>query len=271
METLRIHVERVVRPIRASVRRKNTMREELLGHLTRKAQTSLSNGATEADACAAAVEQLGDPSVLRQELQATVPRLERLMYAHMPCSAIADGWYDRQTGETAVRFALRRAAYTTLFLVIVLGAILATAAIAQSFGITLHSAHRSPASLAERALTIAALCALQAAAAFIAYLLADVSGLRGILARTNNSGAWRKAAALFLFLVGYLLLFLAPSFAALSAFKPEALAALLSEKGLRQPLLFGSLFIVGGFPLIGWAMTKEHEQYEKWGRLRLDE
>lgn len=65
----RIWVERVVRPIRGSERRKLGMREELLSHLV----AAMEEGDSLDEACA----RLGEPAALRGELQEAVPFLER--------------------------------------------------------------------------------------------------------------------------------------------------------------------------------------------------
>jgi hypothetical protein len=84
MRQLKVQVERVVRPICASIRRKMKMREELLGHLTASYQEALANGLKEEDAIRHALERFGDPAVLRAELQASVPAYERVLYSRLP-------------------------------------------------------------------------------------------------------------------------------------------------------------------------------------------
>lgn len=107
---LKKQVERIVRPIEATDRRKMKMREELLGHLLTAHEAARQSG--EVDAVAAAISQLGDPEALREELQSSVPRVERLQggplltafFGHMEAvfnpgntspwrSTVLSGWY----------------------------------------------------------------------------------------------------------------------------------------------------------------------------------
>jgi len=82
MEALRIHVERIVRPIRAYGGRKNKMREELLIHLEQRVATARERGLGGEDAVAFAIHDLDDPAPLRAELQATVPPLGAISAAN---------------------------------------------------------------------------------------------------------------------------------------------------------------------------------------------
>jgi hypothetical protein len=75
MRQLRVQVERVVRPVRASVGRKMKMREELLAHLTACYQDGLANGLKEEDAVRQALERFGDPAVLRAAACSALPRV----------------------------------------------------------------------------------------------------------------------------------------------------------------------------------------------------
>ena len=86
MIELRRHVERIVRPIRASGIRKMRMREELLGHLTPHLRRGVGGAAKrrKRGGLAAAAGRFGDPATLRAELQATVPWIERVMCAPLP-------------------------------------------------------------------------------------------------------------------------------------------------------------------------------------------
>lgn len=74
-------VERAVRGVHASVKRKRQMREELLAHLTAICDEERSGGTPDALAALdAAVKRFGDPEELGRELQASVPRTERFAY-----------------------------------------------------------------------------------------------------------------------------------------------------------------------------------------------
>jgi hypothetical protein len=101
MRELRIHIERIVRPIGASPRRKLRMREELLAHLTAIVE--------EEGSLERALTRFGDPQEIRRELQAAVPWRERL--AHTPLISdrwrVFAGWAHPRAGERPVRHALR--------------------------------------------------------------------------------------------------------------------------------------------------------------------
>jgi hypothetical protein len=77
-DQLMIHVERIVRPIHADCS-KLRMRTELLAHLQTAFEEERARGLDEAAALAEAKRRLGDPAELTRELQAAVPRIERLL------------------------------------------------------------------------------------------------------------------------------------------------------------------------------------------------
>jgi hypothetical protein len=83
MKALRVHVERIVRPIHASVRRKNKMREELLAHLTAAFEEERNLADSDDVAIERATERLGEPVSLRAELQASVPWVEHMSFAYL--------------------------------------------------------------------------------------------------------------------------------------------------------------------------------------------
>lgn len=92
---LRIAVERIVRPVRASHPRKLLMREELLGHLTAVFEEECARQEDEPAAVAGAVARLGEPAALSQELQRSLPWYERhLMTCLDPNRSAA--WHVRQ-------------------------------------------------------------------------------------------------------------------------------------------------------------------------------
>jgi hypothetical protein len=112
MIELRRHVERIVRPIRASNWRKVRMREELLAHLASIYEDELaSHQDDQALALAAAVERFGEPSALRAELQATVPHVERVLCFPLP---VVNSRFRRRPGETIVDYVRRTAVSATL-------------------------------------------------------------------------------------------------------------------------------------------------------------
>ena len=108
----------------------------------------------------------------------------------------------------------------------------------------------------------------------MAYFFANVSGLRGVLAKTNNPPAWRKAGALYLFIALQFARMFAPLLAGLWVINPERamqLLAVFSEEGLRETLSYLLLGFLAAFPFLGWVMSWERRRYESWGRLRIDD
>jgi hypothetical protein len=117
MKELMIHVERVVRPIRALESRKDRMREELLAHLTSIFDEELARLRDRAAAIHEAQRRLGDPTMLTRELQATSPRQEAL-------GVVCERWLRPGHGEPVLRYAFRLtgllAAYCVLITLIML-------------------------------------------------------------------------------------------------------------------------------------------------------
>jgi len=103
MKALRVQVERVVRPIRASNLRKDRMREELLSHLTRLFDEEMVRSSNAQFATAEAIRRFGDAPSLSSELQSSVPWLERWAFLSFPKS----GPIRRRPGESPVRYVLR--------------------------------------------------------------------------------------------------------------------------------------------------------------------
>ena len=73
MKDLRSHVERAVRPVQATRRRKLEMREELLAHLQDIYDEELARSNGDSVAQQAAIERFGPAAALSQQLAASVP------------------------------------------------------------------------------------------------------------------------------------------------------------------------------------------------------
>jgi ATP-dependent Clp protease ATP-binding subunit ClpC len=94
-------VERCVRPVRANVKRKRRMREELLAHLAAICEEEQQAKPIDAPAALdAAARRFGDPAELARELQASVPRSERI-----DCQI--EYWLGWRAPETVLRMLLR--------------------------------------------------------------------------------------------------------------------------------------------------------------------
>ena len=75
----KLAVERAVRPLVATFARKRILREELLAHLHSVYCDVLSDCSNDAEACERSLARFGDPRKLTGELQASVPRSDRLL------------------------------------------------------------------------------------------------------------------------------------------------------------------------------------------------
>jgi hypothetical protein len=105
MNALRIHVEKIVRPLAASRRRKDGMRQELHAHLIAAFEEELQRVGDERLAIKNTLERLGDVAELRQQLQSTVPMLESLLMRDVWLPGL--GRMERRVGETPLHHAVR--------------------------------------------------------------------------------------------------------------------------------------------------------------------
>ncbi len=134
MNELKIHVERAVRPIQASLRTKLRMRNELYSHLLEIHEEESARTTDEPTAIAAAIKRFGEPESLTAELQETVSRFE--MY-----EAKLDGWIWRRDSESYMQHAFRLAASYSALIPICLLAIFLVWLVQESLGV--HP-HKSP-------------------------------------------------------------------------------------------------------------------------------
>ena len=110
MSELGRQIEHVVGPIRASLRRKDAMRRELLAHLKASYEEERAKGQGEAAATRAALERFGPADDLRAELQASVPAIERILYTNVPFAHrlhALRGYLGKRSGESPARHAAR--------------------------------------------------------------------------------------------------------------------------------------------------------------------
>ncbi len=108
MKELRIIVERVVRPLHASVARKQQMREELFAHVTAAFDEEMTKDHDQKAALDRTSARFGDPAALRAQLQQSVPAGDWIRRA-------ADRVWSRP-GESWWRRALRRALLIAMLL-----------------------------------------------------------------------------------------------------------------------------------------------------------
>lgn len=84
LKNLMVHVERIVRPVRATELRKLKMRREILSHLQAVLDEEMAIAADESAAWETTLRRLGDPAILTRELQKIVPLRERLVIWNAP-------------------------------------------------------------------------------------------------------------------------------------------------------------------------------------------
>jgi hypothetical protein len=110
MKELMIHVERVVRPVRALESRKDRMREELLAHLTSIFEEELARQGDRDAAFRESVRRFGEPAALTRELEASAPRQESM-------GVVLERWLRRRRGEATPRYMLRLTGVFALYCV----------------------------------------------------------------------------------------------------------------------------------------------------------
>ena len=77
MNRLRVHVERIVRPISANFGRKDQMREELLAHITTLYEAELEKSDNEALAIENAIEHFGDAAKMPERILQRLAKMSR--------------------------------------------------------------------------------------------------------------------------------------------------------------------------------------------------
>jgi ATP-dependent Clp protease ATP-binding subunit ClpC len=107
-------VERAVRPVKASIMQKRKMREELFAHLTASYDQELTRLHDPSTALAEATRRFGESRELAEELQAALPRSERISY-------FMEQWVAYRAPESAARYSLRLAGYVFVLLAVILG------------------------------------------------------------------------------------------------------------------------------------------------------
>ncbi|MGE3244662.1 MAG: Clp protease N-terminal domain-containing protein, partial [Pirellulales bacterium] len=107
-------VERIARPVRAGVKRKRKVRDELLAHLTAVYEEELDRLRDPAAAMSAATERFGNPAELTAELESALPRSARREF-------YSEKWFGWRRGDSAARYLARSAAIVFVVLAVSLG------------------------------------------------------------------------------------------------------------------------------------------------------
>lgn len=100
LTTLKVIVERAVRPVHAPAPRKTMMREELLAHVAAIFEEELREHGDEQLAAANVERRFGDPNELAGNLQRSVFLSERIVF-------FAERWFEARVGESLIRRAGR--------------------------------------------------------------------------------------------------------------------------------------------------------------------
>jgi hypothetical protein len=108
MKELMVHIERAVRAVHASPRRKRRMRQELFTHLSALVAEEKARVGDDRQALAEALRRFGAPSDLALDLQASVPRLERWE------SQLAS-WFFQRPGQSELQYGVKIAALCSAF------------------------------------------------------------------------------------------------------------------------------------------------------------
>jgi hypothetical protein len=107
---LKMIVERVVRPVRATMVRKRRMREELLAHVSAVFAQERAKVGDDAAALARTAARFGDAQELSRDLQQSVPWIDRMARLAGP------PFWLRRPGESRGRFAVRQCLQLGIFL-----------------------------------------------------------------------------------------------------------------------------------------------------------
>ena len=270
MEQLRVHVERIVRPITAAVPRKNKMREELLAHLVAKTRELTFSGMDEAEARAKAIEQLGEPDALRDDMQATVPPFERVACVRLKLYAL-DALFEKEKSEITFHYAWVRTIPWVVFLIAWVSIFLAI----RLAGLFPESAGRLPDTgvLRQAAPHILGAYAAALSAFFVSYYLTDMTGLRKVLSKTTPYNGWIKGAALWLHICAQIALIHGLVLLYMRVFVPGAAGRLIGMflQVERQYVIAGLLLLLAAFPVLSIVTKKEREQWVKWDGLDIGE
>jgi hypothetical protein len=272
MKALRIHVERIVRPIRASVPRKNKMREELLAHLKAAFDEERVAAVTETVALDRAKERLGDPNALRKELQSSIPWFERLGHTRIPLR-IQNFGYERGT-TYGWRASARFASEIILYLVVSSPLLFAIAClVALGHGLNRPELAEVPGKL----LIVAGLMACLWLALFVSFWLFDLTGGRQRVAPWNTTPPVIRACLVHMLWMVAIGLFLAMAIGF-----TEVVPLWTTANGPANILLATISVIVVTIPHVHWIgpalfggsilfmsliMRFERRQHETWGCL----
>lgn len=273
MNALKIHVERIVRPIRASVKRKNRMREELLAHLIAGYKDERKEMGSDEEAIEQVIERLGAVEAVRRDLETTVPKLESI-----GCIRILPGMdailrNEKRSGESTWRYAARGATYIAVFLTPVI--IIASAG---SVAVEIHEGMAWKVSLNKLIETLPLVTGLLAClwvSFFVPYVLFDRIGIRARCSPESGTPAMVKACidtGLWLFIVALFFALILPfTYATIPINKWSVLVDSLMIAVKAVPwyawILVPSLFMF----MVTLSAAFDRRQYVEWTHIDIEE
>ncbi|MFP6583394.1 MAG: hypothetical protein VCD00_12680 [Candidatus Hydrogenedentota bacterium] len=268
MTEFKIHVERIVRPIRASERRKNKMCEELMHHLISAHDDAISDDKN--NPIALAIEGLGDSNALREELQDSIPRIERLGNLRPRIPGIDDMDALRQPSDTP---AWKLALSCGVNIVILLFCLMTPIAIA----FVAHNQWSKTGGLDWHVLVEATtlitlfMCCMGLTLFIISYLYRKTgiyklvhcsSGTPAIIKGCIETLNWLLMGSLFLVFVATVIRL--GEMDRMSFVISDLIRTFSTETGL---LLIPIISVIA----VAYGTHKERQQYEAWGHLDIDE
>jgi hypothetical protein len=271
MKELRIHVERIVRPIHASVPRKNKMREELLAHLRTAFVEERATVPTDEVAVERAKQRLGDPDALRAELQSAVPWYERIGHTRVPIRLeMVDYGLSRKYGwRASARFATE-----------IIGCLIVSAPMlfALAYLVSSRAGLNRPARVdfGECLLTMSVMAVMLWVSLFVTFWLFDVIGVRRRVAPWSSTPAVIKACLtnlLWMFAIG---LFLALSTRYVDYIQAhdglDSTSSILVNAlaGIPYGPWLGLALLMSLLATMSIGMHFERRQYENWGCLDVE-
>lgn len=255
MKRLESHVESIVGPLRASERRKDRIREELLAHL---------EAAQEEVGTDVAIERFGSIEAVRAEIQASVPAVERFLWSPVRVLASLDGLFlqEPETVQSPIAFALRGA----VILTIVGAAILAVTVAA------LHVLFPLPAGKGSGLGPMLRILAALAVSTGVAFYAIEKSGIRPKLDLRDPSSPAVFTACIVATIVGWGTCFLVAAHFALSDGRSASLWSTLLGWASSWTM-WGAAQSLSALALAIGVLTKEaHDtktRYARWGAPRL--
>lgn len=268
MTDFKIHVERIVRPILGTERRKMKMREELMEHLVATHAEAVASG--EDDPIEYAITQLGDADVLQTELQDSVPRSEKFTGGRFVVRFFE---YTGALFEPENEKLFKTAVLLAVYFVSIFVAIFVPFGLAFFVSVSWVSTGGINWGATAYLLGILLFIGICGGSTFasVTYMFSKF-GLHKVAHVTNNLPSILKglmATALSTLTVG---LFLTVLTVVLEQWQLSRVPHNLAEIGslvIREPILYALGFIYWG--VVTYSLHREKMLYEEWGHLDIED